>query len=69
MISKTTNNNLINSFSDYNNKYKFISTIFINENHFSDSLYYGLKRQHDYLNNTALLNNNQTFLNFKSINT
>jgi hypothetical protein len=66
MFSKTFNSNLVFLPNHFTNKYKQISNLFLNDNLFSDSLSYGLKRQHNFLTNSALSNNSSTFFDLKS---
>ena len=44
-------------FSDYSQKYKTLSSLYINDTLFTDSYSYGLKRQHNFLSSQALINN------------
>lgn len=66
MISKINNLNLINL--NLSSKYNYIYKMFINDISNYDSAVYGLKRQHNFLNNLAILNNYQTLFNFASFN-
>ena len=67
MTSKTYFNNLINPINNFNYKWKYFSNLIINDNLFNDSLYYGIKRQHNFLNNLSILNNQNTFFNLNSV--
>jgi len=68
MFSKTYTSNLTFVPNNYSNKYKTLSSLYINDSIFTDSYLYGLKRQHNFLSTSALLNNQSTFLNLKSAN-
>ena len=68
MFSKTYTSNLTFVPNAYTQKFKFFSNLYINDLSFSDSYLYGLKRQHNYLSSTSLLNNQSTFLNMSSVN-
>jgi len=68
MFSKTYTSNLIFIPNNYSSKYKNISNLYINDSLFTDSYLYGLKRQHNFLSNNAILNNQTTFLNLNSVN-
>lgn len=68
MFSKTYTSNLVHVPTNYSNKYKNFSNLYVNDNVFTDSYLYGLKRQHNFLSSTALFNNQSTFLNLNSVN-
>jgi hypothetical protein len=65
--SKTFNTNLVHTPSTFLAKYKQINTLLENENKFSDSINYGLKRQHNLTASAATASNNANFLNAKGI--
>jgi len=58
--------NLVGNSCNLTNKYKQLSFFFKNDNAYTDSLYFGIKRQHNFLTNSALTNNQSTFFDFKS---
>ena len=68
MFSKTYTSNLSFIPNNYSQKFKTFSNLYTNDLSFIDSYMYGLKRQHNYLSSTSLLNNQSTFLNMSSIN-
>jgi len=68
MFSKTYTSNLTHVPNDFSNKYKALTSLYINDSSFYDSYLYGLKRQHNFLSSNALLNNQATFLDLNSVN-
>jgi hypothetical protein len=68
MFSKTYTSNLVFVPNTFSSKYKNFSNLYINDTLFTDSYLYGLKRQHNFLSSTNLLNNQSTFLNLNSVN-
>lgn len=68
MFSKTYTSNLTFVPNNYSSKYKNFSNLYINDSLFADSYLYGLKRQHNFLSSTSILNNQSTFLNMSSVN-
>lgn len=60
--SKTFSTNLVHTPSIFLDKYKQINALFENENKFTDSLSYGLKRQHNLTSSAATASNNANFL-------
>ena len=52
----------------FNDKYKNFSKIYFNDTSYSNSNYYGIKRQHTYLTANSYNNGNFTFLNQGNIN-
>jgi hypothetical protein len=66
MFSKTYTNNLVFTPNEFSAKYKLVSQMYLNKNQYVDSANYGLKRQHGFLTNLSLFNNNLTFLNLKN---
>ena len=68
MFSKTYTSNLVHVPTNYSNKYKSFSNLYVNDNLFTDSYLYGLKRQHNFLSSSSLFNNQYTFLNLNSVN-
>lgn len=67
MFSKAYTTNLISVPSDFSDKYVKLNALYANENDFSDSLNYGLKRQHNLTSSAATSNNFNTFLDKKSM--
>jgi len=67
MSSKTFNSNLVFTPSTLQSRFNSISNLYQNEDIFINSYLYGMKRQHNFLNNSALLNHSTTFYNLKSI--
>jgi len=65
--SKTFNTNLVHTPSVFLAKYKQINALIENENKFTDSLSYGLKRQHNLTAAAATASNNANFLNGKDM--
>ena len=68
MASKIYTSNLVLPVNNFTNKYKNFSKLYINDNTFTDSYLYGMKRQHNFTSSNALLNNQSTFLDLKSVN-
>lgn len=68
MFSKTYTSNLNFVPNNFSSKYKLLSNLYLNDLNFSDSYLYGLKRQHNFLSASSLLNNQSTFLDLKSVN-
>jgi hypothetical protein len=68
MFSKTYTSNLNFIPNNFSSKYKLLSNLYINDLSFSDSYLYGLKRQHNFLSSSSLINNQSTFLDLKSVN-
>ena len=68
MFSKTYTSNLNFIPNNFSSKYKLFSNLYNNDLSFSDSYLYGVKRQHNFLSSSSLLNNQSSFLNLKSIN-
>ncbi len=68
MFSKTYTSNLVYLPNSYSQKYKALSSLYINDTLFTDSYSYGLKRQHNFLSSQALINNQSTFFNLNSVN-
>lgn len=67
MFSKTFTSNLVFASNNFSNKYKIFSNLYINDNLFTDSYLYGLKRQHNFLSTNSILNNHATFLDLNSV--
>ncbi len=55
-------------YSDFNLKYKKVSSLYNNDLVFFNSQSYTLKRNHSYLTSSSNNNTNMTFLNYKSFN-
>jgi hypothetical protein len=68
MFSKTNTLGLFCTPTAFSHKYKIFSNLYLNDNLYSDSYLYGLKRQHNFLSHSAIFNNSSTFLNLKSLN-
>jgi hypothetical protein len=68
MFSKTYTSNLNFIPNNFSSKYKLLSNLYLNDLNFSDSYLYGLKRQHNFLSSSSLINNQSTFLDLKSVN-
>jgi hypothetical protein len=68
MFSKLNTNNFFFNKNNFNDLYNKLSFYFSNNNVLFDSYNYGLKKQQNYLNSISILNNNVSFLNFKSLN-
>lgn len=68
MFSKTHASNLVFAPNTFTQKYKNLSSVFVNDNLFNDSYLYGLKRQHNFLSTKAAFNNQSTFFNLSSVN-
>jgi len=68
MFSKTYTSNLNHIPNNFSSKYKLLSNLYLNDLNFSDSYLYGLKRQHNFLSMSSILNNQATFMDLKSVN-
>jgi hypothetical protein len=66
--SKSFSTNLIYTPSPFFNRYNMINKLLTNESKFTDSVNYGLKRQHNLTAHTALNCNNINFLDSNSFN-
>jgi hypothetical protein len=67
MNSKVFNSNLVFLPTNYSLKLNNLYNTYENDSVFLNSYLYGIKRQHSFLNNSALLNNTSTFYNLKSV--
>lgn len=67
MFSKFSSLNLINPSFDFSSKYSYFFKNFFDKNTFLDSIWPGIKRQHNYLNNYSNCSNQSTFFDLKSI--
>lgn len=67
MSSKFFTNDLINLPFDNVNKSSIVNKLVISEEQFLSSYLFGLKRQHNFLNNQASLNNSATFFDLNSL--
>jgi hypothetical protein len=65
--SKSTSADLYNSTSDYTLKYNKINNLYLNDLNTQDSLFYGMKRQHEYASTSAVFNNSNSYLDNKSV--
>jgi len=68
MFSKIAPYHLVAIPFDFNIKYKNLMFFFENENSYLDSFFFGTKRQHNFLNTSAINNNYTTFFDFRSSN-
>jgi len=66
-FSKISSINLNSIPYNLDSKYKKFSIYFKNDNAYIDSLNFGIKRQHNFLNSSAINNNYSTFFNLNSI--
>ena len=67
MSSKFFTNDLINLPFNNTNKSSIINKLTISEEQFLSSYLFGLKRQHNFLNNQSALNNSSTFFDLNSL--
>lgn len=67
MFSKVHSYNLIATPINLNSYFKKLNFFFSTENDYAVSLYLGLKRQHNFLNNSSLVNYSKTFFNLNSL--
>ena len=67
-FSKINKNPLYFSYNFFTSKYKNFSKLYLNDDLFYNSSFYGINRQHNFLTNASMLKNKTFFLNFKSIN-
>lgn len=68
MFSKTHHVDLISNSLNFINKYKNFDILFANDNMLSEAVYFGIKRQHDFLTASAFNNNHSTFFDLNSAN-
>ncbi|WP_210131866.1 hypothetical protein, partial [Staphylococcus sp. GDK8D30P] len=55
---KLNKNSLSYSYNFFNKKFVKFNKLFLNENFFYNSNFYNIKRQHNFLNNLSIINNN-----------
>lgn len=67
IFSKVSNLNLIASSYSFESRYKTLSFLFKNDNAYPESSLFTVKRQHNFLNSMAIMNNYETFFNKKSL--
>ena len=67
MYSKVYTTNLVHTSSNFTDKYIKLNSLFFNENELTNSLSYGLKRQHNLTASTATTSIYSTFLDQKSM--
>lgn len=65
--SKSNPHDLYNNVSDYSLKYNKINNLYNKDLDTQDSLFYGMKRQHEYLSNAATFNGTSVNLDNKSV--
>jgi len=65
-FSKTFSTNLVSLSPNFSTKYKTLTSYFKNDNVYLDSASLGMKRQHNFLNNSAISNNYSTFFTLHS---
>jgi len=65
--TKTNTQELFNTESDFSLKYNKINNLYLNDSNAHDSLYYGIKRQHEYTSSLSLFNNSTSQLDNNSV--
>jgi hypothetical protein len=65
--SKSNPQDLYNNVTDYSLKYNKINNLYTRDLTTQDSLYYGMKRQHEYSSTASLFNGTSTNLDNKSV--
>jgi hypothetical protein len=68
-FSKSNPQKLYNNLDEFSLKYKKISDLYLSDNEHLSTSNYAIKRQHNYTSKNSLLNNSNTLLDPKSINT
>ena len=68
MFSKVYTSNLVHTPTTFTDKYVKLNSLYLNENDFSTSFSYGLKRQHNLTSSAATTNTFSTFLDQNSMN-
>jgi hypothetical protein len=66
MFSKSSPSDLISSFHNFNLKYDRLFFFFENETNYTNSVNFGIQRQHNFLNGSAITNGLNTFFDFNS---
>lgn len=64
--SKSSSQTLFSFDSDYSLKYNKLNNLYLADSNSQDSLYYGIKRQHEYATSMACLNGTPSLLDNKS---
>lgn len=64
--SKSSSQTLFSVDSDYSLKYNKLNNLYLADYNSQDSLFYGIKRQHEYATSMACLNNSPSLLDNKS---
>lgn len=65
--SKVNSADLYNSSSDYTLKYNKINNLYLSDLNTQDSLFYGMKRQHEYTSTSSVFNNANTYVDNNSV--
>ena len=65
--SKSNPHDLYSNTTDYSLKYDKINNLYLTDVVSQDSLFYGIKRQHEYASTSSVLNNNNTHLDNTSV--
>lgn len=65
--TKTNSRDIFNRESNFSIKYNNINNLFSNDTNSQDSLYYGIKRQHEYSSTKSITNNLSSQLDNKSV--
>lgn len=68
MFSKTYTTNLVHTPSTFTDKYIKLNSLYFNENDLTNSLNYGLKRQHNLTSLSATTNTYSNYLDYQSAN-
>ena len=65
--SKVNSADLYNNSSDYTLKYNKINNLYLSDLNTQDSLFYGMKRQHEYASTSSVFNNSNTYVDNNSV--
>lgn len=65
--SKVNSADLYNNSSDYTLKYNKINNLYLSDLNTQDSLFYGMKRQHEYTSTSSVFNNSSTYVDNNSV--
>jgi hypothetical protein len=68
-FSKSNPQKLFNNLSEFDLKYKKLSDLYLTDHETLDASSYGIKRQHNFTSRQSLLNNSNSHLDSKSIET
>ena len=68
-FSKSNPQKLYSNVDEFNLKYKKLSDLYLSDYETASTPNYGIKRQHNYVSRQSLLNNSNTFMDSKSLNT